>query len=162
MQKAISNTSPLLYLYRINKLNWLPEIFSEIWTSNAVVLELKAGKNKGYDVPNINDYDWLKIVEPRYIPSEWLVLDLGPGELACMSLALENPDRIILLDDALARHTAQSAGLEVWGTLKILLQAKLIGLTDKVKPYINSLEDTGLWISHDIRERVLKLAKEEL
>ena len=27
MPEAISNTSPLLYLYRIEALNWLPELF---------------------------------------------------------------------------------------------------------------------------------------
>jgi hypothetical protein len=31
MPKAISNTSPLLYLHRIDVLDWLPMLFSEIW-----------------------------------------------------------------------------------------------------------------------------------
>ncbi|WP_207213844.1 hypothetical protein [Sorangium cellulosum] len=62
----------------------------------------------------------MKIVDPRSKPSEWLALDLGAGELAAMALALEHPSRVILLDDALARRTAQAAGLVVWGTLKIL------------------------------------------
>jgi predicted nucleic acid-binding protein len=43
-----------------------------------------------------------------------------------MALALENPDRVVLLDDMLARRTAQAAGLQVWGTLKVLLEAKSI------------------------------------
>jgi hypothetical protein len=30
MPEAISNTSPLLYLYRIEVLDWLPELFTEI------------------------------------------------------------------------------------------------------------------------------------
>lgn len=41
-----------------------------------------------------------------------------------MALALEHPDRIVLLDDSLARRIAQEAGLHVWGTLKVLLEAK--------------------------------------
>lgn len=68
------------------------------------------------------------------MPSEWLALDLGPGELAAMALALENPDMIVLLDDQLARHTAQAAGLSVWGTLRVLLEAKSFGLITKVEP----------------------------
>lgn len=36
-----------------------------------------------------------------------------------MALALENSDRVVLLDDMLARRTAQVAGLQVWGTLKV-------------------------------------------
>jgi len=43
MPEAISNTSPLLYLYRTGALEWLPELFSEIWIPRAVVLELEEG-----------------------------------------------------------------------------------------------------------------------
>lgn len=113
MPKVISNTSPLLYLHRERVLEWLPQIFDEIWIPSAVVLELEEGRRGGYDVPNLEEYDWLEIVDPRIVPSEWLALDLGAGELAAMSLALENPKRVVLLDDALARRIAQAAGLEV-------------------------------------------------
>jgi predicted nucleic acid-binding protein len=160
MLKAISNTSPLLYLYRIGGIEWLPKIFDEVWTPEAVRNELQAGRTKGYDVPNPDDYSWLKIVNPKSTPSEWLALDLGAGEIAAMALALENSDRVVLLDDMLARRTAQVAGLQVWGTLKVLLEAKSNGLIDKVEPYITKLSDSGMWISAEISQRILKLAGE--
>ena len=47
MPKAISNTSPLLYLHRVEALHWLPELFDEVWIPGAVRGELKAGKGKG-------------------------------------------------------------------------------------------------------------------
>jgi predicted nucleic acid-binding protein len=75
---------------------------------------------------------------------------------------LENPDRIVLLDDALARRTAQAAGLHVWGTLKIMLEAKAYGITATIKPWVNRLADAGLWLSDDLRSRVLALAGESL
>jgi predicted nucleic acid-binding protein len=40
------------------------------------------------------------------VPSEWLSLDLGTGELEAMALALENRRHVVLLDDALARRIA--------------------------------------------------------
>ena len=161
MPEAISNTSPLLYLYRIEALNWLPELFTEIWTPMAVVHELLEGRRKGYDVPNPADYTWLYIMEPRSMPSEWLTLDLGAGELAALALALENPTRVILLDDGLARRIAQAAGLTVWGTLKVLLEAKSRGLTERIASHVTRLEAAGMWISDDIRRRVLALAGEK-
>lgn len=85
--------------------------------SEAVRNELQAGRSKGYDVPNPDNYSWLKVINPKSTPSEWLTLDLGVDEIAAMALALENPDRVVLLDDMLARQTAQAAGLQVWGTL---------------------------------------------
>jgi predicted nucleic acid-binding protein len=160
MPKVISNTSPLLYLYRIGGINWLPKLFEEVWTPDAVKNELLAGISKGYDVPNPADFKWLRIVNPKSMPSEWLALDLGAGEIAAMALALENPNHVILLDDLLARRTAQAAGLQVWGTLKVLLEAKSQGLVDKVKPFVMSLNDAGLWVSAEIQQRILILAGE--
>ena len=160
MLKAISNTSPLLYLYRIGAINWLPELFDEVWIPEAVKNELLAGRSKGYDVPNPDDYPWLSVVNPKSMPSEWLALDLGVGEIAAMALALENPKRIVLLDDMLARRTAQVAGLQVWGTLKVLLEAKSHGLVDKIEPYITKLSESGMWVSAEVRQRILKLADE--
>ena len=161
MPKAISNTSPLLYLYRIGVIEWLSELFAEVWIPQAVVDELQEGRRKGCDVPIPERLEWLRIVNPKAKPSEWLSLDLGPGELTAMALALENPKHIILLDDMLARRTAQAAGLTVWGTLKVLLESKCQGLTERIEPYVNRLEDAGMWLSEEIRQRILVLAREE-
>jgi len=125
------------------------------------VTELEAGQRKGYDVPNPGDYAWLQNVDPRFVPSEWLARDLGMGELATMALALENPNRVILLDDVSARRIAQAAGLEVWGTLRVLLEAKSRGMTESIEPLLDRLRDAGMWVSDNIRLRVLALAGEE-
>jgi predicted nucleic acid-binding protein len=160
MSEAITNTSPLLYLYRAGVIEWFPKLFGEIWTTEAVVSELREGQRRGYDVPVPETYSWLKVIIPRNLPSEWLTLDLGAGELETMALALENPDRIVILDDALARRIAQAAGLQVWGTLKVLLEAKTIGITEKILPQVDKLAESGMWISDEVRQRVLALAGE--
>lgn len=87
-------------------------------------------------------------------------MDLGAGELSAMALVLENPDRIVLLDDMLARRTAQAAGLKVWGTLKILLEGKKQGLTDQIAPLLTALDQTSMWISDEVKKRILILAGE--
>jgi predicted nucleic acid-binding protein len=98
VDRAISNTSPLLYLHRIGSLTWIPALFSETWVPTAVLEELRAGDRRGHDVPRAEHLDWIAVVEPRSVPSEWLALDLGAGELAALALALENTDRIVLLE----------------------------------------------------------------
>ncbi len=160
MVEAISNTSPLLYLHRAGALEWLGTLFTEVWVPRTVVDELDVGGQRGHDVPRVTSQPWLRVVNPRHTPSEWLALDLGPGELGAMALALENPDRVVLLDDALARRTATAAGLQVWGTLRVLLEAKSMGLTPKVEPVLDRLVQSGMWISADIRRRILSLAGE--
>jgi predicted nucleic acid-binding protein len=102
----------------------------------------------------------MRVVDPLATPSEWLALDLGPGELAAMAVALENPTLVVLLDDQLARRTARAAGLDVWGTLRVLLEAKARGLTERVAPLLDLLSMSGMWLSADIKERILLLAGE--
>lgn len=160
MPSVICNTSPLLYLYRIECIGWLPRLFAEVWIPEAVQDELHIGINKGYSVPWPADYGWLRVVNPAFTPSEWLASDLGAGEIAVIALALEHPDRIVLLDDALARRIAQKAGLQVWGTLKVLLEAKSNGLIERVEPYVGKLASAGMWLSADIKARILRLAGE--
>ena len=160
MPDAICNTSPLVYLYRIEAMEWLAQLFEEVWIPTAAVEELVEGRRRGYDVPVPNEYAWLRVVDPRATPSEWLSLDLGPGELAAMALALENPTRILLLDDMLARTTSQAAGLTVWGTLRVLLEGKSQGFTATIEPFVTRLTDSGMWLSDDVRQRILRLAGE--
>jgi len=158
--RAISNTSPLLYLYRIGVVEWLGQLFDEVWVPDAVLAELEEGRRQGYDVPRPEEYAWVHRANPKYMPVEWFALDLGRGELAAMALGLEHPDKIVLLDDLLARRIAEAAGLEVWGTLRVLLEGKQAGLTHELAPYVDRLVDAGMWLSVDIRRRILRLAGE--
>ncbi len=160
MAKAVSNTSPLLYLHRIGGLVWLGLLFQEVWIPDAVAEELKIGRQKGYDVPEIDGFTWLKRMNPEHIPHEWLASDLGKGELATLALAMEHRDHVILLDDLLARRIARAAGLETWGTLRVLLEAKEHRLIEHVAPYVERLANAGMWLSSEIRLRILRLADE--
>ena len=67
----------------------------------------------------------------------------------------------VLLDDKQARRIAQAAGLNVWGTLKVLVEAKSQGLVERIATHLDSLENTGMWMSEAIRRRVLALVGEE-
>ena len=160
MAKAISSTLPLLHLYRIGVLNWLPQIFEEVCLPPAVVEELKSELQQGQDVPDPENYAWLTIVEPQKIPEEWEVLNLSEGELAVMALALKHDTHLVLLDDLLARRLAQAAGLHVWGTLQIFLEAKRQGLVPTVAQAVDNFVIAGMWISASMRRRILRLANE--
>jgi len=161
MPGAITNTSPLLYLGRIGALDWLREIFGSVWVPSAVIGELDEGRARGFEVPVIAELPWLEKIDPSLTPSEWLSLDLGAGELAAMALALENPGRVVLLDDGLARRTAHAAGLTTWGTLRLLLEAKSKTLIPAVAPSVERLAASGMWLSPEIRRRILLLAGED-
>ena len=43
----------------------------------------------------------------------------------------------------MVRGTKLFAGLQVWGTLKVLLEIKAQGFISKVEPYVNRFQDHG-------------------
>ena len=94
-------------------------------------------------------------IDPRTVrPS------LGPGESQAISLSLElRPGRVIL-DDEPARRLAVSLGLQVTGTLGIILAAKRRGLLLNLKPEMDSLLATGFFIGADLYKQLLQLAGE--
>ncbi|RWX50988.1 hypothetical protein VU01_12352 [Candidatus Electrothrix marina] len=67
----------------------------------------------------------MDIINPKSEPFEWLASDLGAGEIAAMALALENPSRIVLLDDMLARRTRTGSRIAGLGNLKDLAGGKI-------------------------------------
>jgi predicted nucleic acid-binding protein len=77
-----------------------------------------------------------------------------------LALALEHPQRVVLLDDSRARRIAQAASLTVWGTLQVILEEKAQGLTERIAPHIDQLRAAGMWMSDALRQRVLGLAGE--
>jgi predicted nucleic acid-binding protein len=88
MPEAITNTSPMLYLYRIGALEWLPQVCEDIWIPQAVVTELQVGRSHGYDVPIPETYPWLEVVEPLTV-LVWLKIS---GGYICLKLRLLSAD----------------------------------------------------------------------
>ena len=60
----------------------------------------------------------------------------------------------------LAHRTALVAGLQVWSTSKVLLEAKSQGLIEKIEPYVTNLSEAGMWVSSEVKQRILILAGE--
>jgi predicted nucleic acid-binding protein len=161
MNKATCSASPIVFLYRIGALEWLPQMFDEIWMPSVVLDDLLEARFIGYDVPSPFNLPWVQYEDPQLtIPAAWLSLDLSSGEVAAMSLAFENQDCTVLLDEPKGRRAASLVGLKYWGTLKVLLEAKKRGLTGSIAPYVDRLSKSGIWMMEDTRERILKLAGE--
>jgi predicted nucleic acid-binding protein len=161
MAKAACSVSPIIYLYRIGVLEWLPSLFEKILMPTKVLNDLLDAKFIGIDVPSPFDLPWVEYSDPQLtVPSAWMSLDLGSGEVAAMSLAFENVDCIVLLDDPVARRAARAVGIQYWGTLKILLEAKAAGLIPGIAPYVDRLASSSILLSTENRQRILALAGE--
>jgi predicted nucleic acid-binding protein len=96
----------------------------------------------------------------RPIPSRVSQANLGPGETEAVSLALElHADRLVL-DEKAARQLAVAFGLNVIGTLGVVLAAKRKGLIVAVRPLVEALLENNFWISPQLVRRALEEAEE--
>jgi predicted nucleic acid-binding protein len=160
MPRTICNTSPMQYLHQCGQLDLLAKLYVEVTVPPAVVAELGEGRRRGYDLPDPAALPWVKVEAPRSSPALPLASHLGPGEAEVLALGLENPGSRLILDDGLARRSAEALGLGVTGTLGVVLKAKEGGLVQAVRPIIDLLESLKFRVSPSTREAVLKLAGE--
>ena len=89
-----------------------------------------------------------------------LVKGLGDGEKEVLALGLELPDHLLVLDDHDARRHAMAVGLEITGTLGILLLSKEHGLLGSVQPALDRLVALQFRLDTATRRMVLDLANE--
>ncbi len=159
MRKVISNTTPILSLLKINKLNILKELYGEIIVPNAVYLEIEEGKNKPY-YTDLKSISWINILSIQDSKSLDKFEDLDAGEAEVIILANEINADLIIIDEILGRKHANILGLRLTGTLGILLKAKEEGHIDSLKDLLDKLQEKGTWLSPKLIKSVLKLADE--
>lgn len=160
MAEFICNTSPLQYLHQLDLLHLLPALMQRIIVPTAVAQEIEAGQKSGIDLPDLSALDWIQIKQPQAANIANLVTDLGAGETEVLVLAFEFANPIVILDDALARRTAERLNLKIIGTLGILINAKNNNLIGNIKPILDRLNVLRFRLSAQTRRAVLELAGE--
>lgn len=161
MRDVICNTSPLQYLHQVELLHLLPALFESAQVPPAVVAELAEGRRRGVNLPDLAGLPWVTVRAVRDRTLLPLVTSLGSGEKEVLALGLEAPDHLLVLDDRAARRYAIAVGLEVTGTVGILLLAKERRLLDAVRPAMDRLQRLRFRLSAATYRRVIDLAGEE-
>jgi uncharacterized protein len=158
--RVISNTSPLFYLHRLRHLDLLQKLYQRIIVPEAVVDELNVGRDLGQDIPNVEDYGWIEVRPVRAPELVKLITDLGAGEAQALTLAIEEPGSLVILDNRLAREVARMRNIRITGTAGVLLKAKQEGHISAVAPLLNRLTELDFRLSDDVKARILMLAQE--
>ena len=157
MRRVIANTTPLIALANIDRLELLHELYGTIIVPQAVVDEIISEPAK----QRVRSATWIK-VEAIQDPSQKDIFRarLHAGEVEVMILAREQNADLVIMDDNAAKKTAKFLGLNVTGTLGILLKAKKEGYLEMVEPIMSELILDGLFISDTVKGYVLKEAGE--
>jgi predicted nucleic acid-binding protein len=155
----ISDSSPLISLSIISKLDLLGEIFDDFLIPEEVYDEVTR-KNKPFaSILAKQLKSHIKKIK-NITAMQVLTMDIGPGEAAAIILALENNIKLILIDDAKARKVATHNNLTPIGTLGVLIKAKEKKLIKEVKGYMDQLILNNIHISDSLYKDVLDMVHE--
>ncbi|SEH08128.1 DUF3368 domain-containing protein [Candidatus Venteria ishoeyi] len=119
--KVFCNTTPFIALSIVNQLALLPTLFGKIYAVDAVAEECAHGGP--VSVPALGTLEWVEIIKSE--PCESLILlELDKGEKHTLDMAHRMSADQVIIDEKLERDLGEYLGLNITGTLGILLKAK--------------------------------------
>jgi len=165
MNKIITNTSPIIALSIIGKLNLLWELFEEVYVPKSVCNEIFSGyKNNDFgksELKNAIDHGKITVYEVKdEIFVNKLKGKLHIGELETIVGGLELDVDFVLIDERAARNQANNFMLSPIGTLGILRIAKSKEIILEIKPYLDILINNGFRLSKQVYNSILSAAHE--
>ena len=153
---VIADASPLIALARVNGLDWLQNLFTEVMLTDVVFAEVLTGRYPATEAPirQALAAGWLKTVA---IPTTDPALpDLDEGEASSIRLALScNGPALLLIDERSGRAVAQDLGLRVAGTAAVIGLARQRGLIPSARQVFAALHASDFRIAPAVIKAVL-------
>ena len=139
---TVSDTSPILHLARIGRLDLLREQFGQLHIPPAVQKELRALSQNPADaeIKSVLNESWLVLTPLKSsVLARRLQLELDDGESEAIALALEISAGTVLMDEHEGRQVALHLGLNITGVMGILIRAKKMGRISAIALEIEKL-----------------------
>ncbi len=153
----VSNSGPLIHLARIDRLKLLKELFGEVVIPHEVKLEVvDRGKDEGaadaFLIESEIEIGWLLIEQSKSSGvkeiAESAGIDIGESSAIMLARKRKCP---ILIDDLAARRFAIGMGLEVVGSIGVLIRSAKVGIISKSEA-LDALDNLArvMWLGFDI------------
>ena len=158
MERAVSNTTTLLFLAKVKRLDLLQNLYKKIYIPNKILEEILIKETP--ELVYLKKYLGNYILEEN--PKNLRSLPLDEGEQAAISLCLEKKGNLFISDDLRARNFAESLGLPIIGTLGILLDNLRRRKINKKEAFslLQQLLTKGMYLSTDVYAEVEKIIEE--
>ncbi|WGZ95550.1 MAG: DUF3368 domain-containing protein [Candidatus Thiothrix putei] len=158
MTITVCNSTPIISLSSVGRLDLLRDVFGEIIIAEAVYREIKAKQSYGY---REIDADFITVCAVQDMAERSrLREELDHGEAETILLAKEIQATRVIIDENIGYAIARREGLHVVRTLSILLKAKDEGSIVAVKPILDEMIAKGRWYSQSVYLAVLERAGE--
>lgn len=164
MSKVVCNSSPIIGLCLLNKIELLWELFDEViipqevYNEVVITTEARIGVKELEQAVSEGKIKVLKVKNTELVNQ--LYGRLHHGELEVMVLAKELGIKHVIIDDRSARHFADTMMLKTIGLIGLLVIAKQNNKIEAVRPYMDILLRSGYRLSVKLYNQILVMAKE--
>lgn len=158
---VISDTTPIISLLKINQLELLHHLFGDVQVPDAVYEELISNVKFQKEAEKILRAEYVKKVVVEDKKSVTLLrraTGLDAGESEAIILSDEIKADLLLMDELKGRQVAKQMGLNIMGTVGILMTAfdEELLLAEEIEQCIDVLRSNGRHISEKLYEQLME------
>ena len=111
---------------------------------------MRAGGVDATGVEALARADWLTRLDRPVVISHYLSNTLDPGEAAVIQTALNEGVKLVCIDEVVGRRVARLSGLELTGSVGVLLKARQLGYAVDVPAALERMREQGIWLSDGV------------
>ena len=162
---VVSDTTPLISLLKINRIDLLERLFGEVLIPQAVFNELTSDERFQVEAEQIKRKEFIRM-KPVNNPESADILKratgLDQGESEAIVLSDELKADLLLMDEAKGRNVSTQMGLQIMGTIGLLMAAyeEQELTSDEIRMCIDGLQRAGRHIGQRHYQMLLSRLKD--
>jgi hypothetical protein len=152
----VADSGPILSFARADRLELLHQVIGDLTIPDAIYEEIVirgAGKPGSTEVQGASWIRHLPVHDRAFV--DQLPPKLHLGEREAIALAKEQ-GVALLVDEREARREALRQGITVMGSLRVLREAKTLGIIPRITPILDELIAAGMYISESLYDAFLR------
>jgi len=160
-EEIVINTGPLLAIIAgIGDLTFLERLYKRILVPFEVCHEIEAGGSSGFGVNEFRRAGFLEKRSTLIKITPFLQNALDLGEASVIQLALDENIQTVCIDETVGRRIARLNGLNLTGSIGVLIRAKQDGFDFSMREAIRRMESHCIYLSQKVVDFALKQVKE--
>jgi len=156
----VINTGPLIAIVAaLGGLDVL-KIYKRVCVPFEVCREITGGGSNRFASVEFEAAHWLDKWQQPLSLAKLLLNTLDIGEASVIQLALNEHIQTVCIDESVGRRMARLSGLQVTGSVGILLRAKREGHSFSMREALQRMKSRGIWLSQSVEDFALREAGE--
>jgi predicted nucleic acid-binding protein len=164
---VVSDTTPLITLMKVGRLNILHSLFGEVCIPKAVFSEVTGNETFENEADIIRNSEYIKVVmvrDQRQVEFLQRATGLDLGESEAIIYADEIQADLLLMDEAAGRKVAQNMNLPITGSVGVLIRAFKSGIitADEADEAFSRIRSANRHIGESLINKALEIIHSEI